>query len=58
MDKINYFSAEEAILLHDIEVIEKIGGLHGVKDKEGYLVYLNTYRMTITIQTLKQNLQC
>ncbi|CAG5429609.1 death-on-curing family protein [Streptococcus pneumoniae] len=33
MDKINYFSAEEAILLHDIEVIEKIGGLHGVKDK-------------------------
>ncbi len=30
MDKINYFSAEEAILLHDIEVIEKIGGLHGV----------------------------
>ena len=33
MYKINYFSAEEAILLHDIEVIEKIGGLHGVKDK-------------------------
>ena len=33
MGTINYFSAEEAILLHDIEVIEKIGGLHGVKDK-------------------------
>lgn len=33
MTRINYFSAKEAILIHDIEVIKKIGGLPGVKDE-------------------------
>lgn len=58
MYKINYFSTEEAILLHDIEVIEKIGGLHGVKDKGRVFSVFEHLQNDITIQTLKQNLQC
>lgn len=33
MNKIAYFSAKEAIQLHDVEVIKKIGGLPGTKDE-------------------------